>query len=253
MPSLYDHPLYYDILFGWDRSAEAAFYDAAFRHYGVPAGGCVLEVGSGTAQVGLRLARRGWRVTGLDRSADMLAFASARAGDCGTVLAALRGDMTAFEAVEPWHALFNPLSSFRLLLEEDAARAHLRCAARALLPGGVYLLDLTFGTRGEAADDLEEWTMERDGVVVDATPERVRVRDGGRELTLDWHEELQPYAPAAFEALVASAGGLAIETCHPEVGQQGEEGISLFDAASTGPLPADGRAIVVLRRADRSP
>ena len=253
MSSLYDHPLYYDILFGWDRSAEAAFYDAAFRHYGVPAGGRVLEVACGTAQVGVRLARYGWQVTGLDRSADMLAFAATRAKDAGTTLAVVRGDMTAFGAAESWHALFNPLGSFRLLLEEDTARAHLRCAARALVPGGVYLLDLTFGTSGEAEDDLEEWTMERDGAVVDATPECVRVRDGGREFTLDWHEELRPYATTAFEALVASAGGLSVETCHPEAGRQSDEGISLFDVASTGALPADGRAIVVLRRADHSP
>ncbi len=56
MPSIYDFPLYYDVLFGWDRDTEASFYDSTLRRYGVPAGGRVLEVACGTGQVALRLA-----------------------------------------------------------------------------------------------------------------------------------------------------------------------------------------------------
>lgn len=34
MASIYDHPLYYDVLFGWDRSHEASFYHGALLHHG---------------------------------------------------------------------------------------------------------------------------------------------------------------------------------------------------------------------------
>ena len=39
--SICDYPLYYDILFGWDRSAEAQFYATAFARHGgsIAAGG----------------------------------------------------------------------------------------------------------------------------------------------------------------------------------------------------------------------
>jgi hypothetical protein len=35
---IYDHPLYYDILFGWDRSREADFYHRMFERCGIGAG-----------------------------------------------------------------------------------------------------------------------------------------------------------------------------------------------------------------------
>ena len=32
--TIYDHPLYYDILFGWDRTKEAEFYHRLFERCG---------------------------------------------------------------------------------------------------------------------------------------------------------------------------------------------------------------------------
>ncbi len=99
--SIYDHPLYYDILFGWNRDAEAAFYAAALCRYGAPPPGPVLEVGVGTGQVALRLRRLGFAVLGLDRSLPMLAFCEARAREQGLALATLCADMCGFELSPP--------------------------------------------------------------------------------------------------------------------------------------------------------
>ena len=55
--TIYDHPLYYDILFGWDRDAEAGFYTSLFATYGVVPGDRVLELACGTGQIARRLAR----------------------------------------------------------------------------------------------------------------------------------------------------------------------------------------------------
>jgi len=248
MASIYDHPLYYDVLFGWDRSAEARFYHEAFLHHEVPGEGRVLEVACGTGQIALRLARQGWRMTGLDRSPEMLAFLVEQAEQKGASVSPLCADMISFALPEPQHAACNPLSSFRLLLDEDAARSHLRCVAAVLEPGGVYVLDTAFGTSGEAEDDLEEWVMRRNDVEIQAYPDRVEVRDGerGLQLTLAWHEQMRPYTPASFRELVASAGRFSVEACYPESGQT-EEGISLFELRPAQELPAEGRAMVVLR------
>jgi SAM-dependent methyltransferase len=249
MPSIYDYPRYYDVLFGWDRNAEASFYDATFRHHGAPSGGRVLEIASGTGQIALRLARRGWRITALDISSEMLAFLAQRAEEVGVPVTTLCSDMTSFSPPLRQHGAYNPLSSFRLLLDEDATRAHLICVATALEPAGVYILDTAFGTRGDPEEDLEEWTMKRDGITIQATPERIEVSDNDRalELSLDWHERMHPYTPASFEALVASTGVFSVEACYPESGQT-EDGISLFGPRSVETLPAKGRVMVVLRR-----
>ncbi len=177
----------------------------------------------------------------------MLAFLAERATQDGVPVAGLEGDMRSFAASEPHAAAYNPMSSFRLLLDEGEARAHLACVARALEPGGLYVLDLTFGTRGEPEDDLQTWDMESDGVVVRCTPERVVVDDPARDgsLALDWHELLRPYSPGEFRDLVGSTGRFSVETCHPESGQA-QDDVSLFDLR-TAPLPETGRAMVVLR------
>ena len=74
MQSIYDFPLYYDILFDWDRSLEADFYDEIFSQHDFNRDHRLLEVACGTAQIGCRLAERGWQVTGLDISPGMCDF-----------------------------------------------------------------------------------------------------------------------------------------------------------------------------------
>ena len=249
MPSIYEHPLYYDVLFGWDRDGEASFYDAALRRHGTPAGGRILEIASGTGQIALRLARSGWLVTGLDLSSEMLAFVAAQVAETGASIAGICADMTSFTLPSPQHAAYNPLSSFRLLPGEEAARSHLTSVANALEPGGIYILDLVFGTGGEAEDDLDSWTMRRGGIEIRATPARIEVRDQERgvELTLDWRERLRPYTPESFEALVASSGVFSLAACYPESGRDAD-GVSQFALHPTDSLPAEGRVMVALRR-----
>ena len=50
MKTIYDFPLYYDILFGWDRTIEADFYSAVFSQNEVAKSEPMLEVACGTGQ-----------------------------------------------------------------------------------------------------------------------------------------------------------------------------------------------------------
>ena len=164
--SVYDYPEYYDILFGWDRDDEAGAYRDALHALNVDDDAEVLEVAAGTAQIGLRLARAGYRVTALDSSAAMLEYAAKVAAGERLALTTLVADMTAFSSDTRFAAAMNPMSSFRLLVDDDDVGRHLACMAVALVPGGLYLLDLTFGTDGTPESDLDEWVMARDDVVV---------------------------------------------------------------------------------------
>lgn len=80
-------------------------------------------------------------------------------------------DMSAFDLGQGRFALaYNFVSSFKYLLSESAAQAHLRCVHAALQPGGVYILGLHVvdyayhATGGER----ERWRERRDGIVVEA-------------------------------------------------------------------------------------
>jgi len=251
--SIYDYPLYYDILFGWDRGDEAWFYSHLFRCRGAPDGGRVLEVGCGTGQVALRLARLGWRVTGLDNRQPMLDFLARKASEAQLDVRTIRADMTDFLLDEPCHVAFNPLGSFHILPDDASATAHLRAMVANLLPGGVYVLDVSFCAQDGREDEKgEAWTMRRGAIEITADAGVVRVRDGvaGRSLTFKMgpHWGLRRCTGRAFADLVARSGGLALEAWHPETGRN-EGGISLFDADRPRP-PTDmsGRGMAVLRR-----
>ncbi len=250
--TIYDHPLYYDVLFGFDRSHEAAFYAGCLERLGIAANARLLEVACGPARVGRLLACRGFVVTGLDRSAAMLDFARRAAAAEGTRLDTVRGDMSAFSCDRTYAAAINPLSSFRLLHDDAAVDAHLRCMSAALQPGGVYLVDLTL--RADESEPVvttdEAWEMEREGVTVRADDDCIQVRDRERQLRLSWGAEahLRGYTGASFAARVAGCPALRIESWHPESGRV--RGVSEFALEGSPAAPPSGRAVALLRRCE---
>jgi SAM-dependent methyltransferase len=248
--TIYDHPLYYDILFGFDRGPEAAFYDATFTRCEVAPGARVLEVCAGPARVSRLLARRGWNVSALDRSAAMLGFARTASAEEGIRLATFHADMTRFDVERPFAAAFNPLSSFRLLHADVDVDAHLRCVADALAPGGVYVIDLALQADEAApsATTNEAWEMSRGEVTVRGEDAGVTVCDAGAERHLVWGQEahLRGYTEASFAARVAGCPDFAVESWHPESGRP--TGVSEFEIEGALRPPSEGRTMVVLRR-----
>jgi len=248
---IYDHPLYYDILFGWDRDAEAAFYAASFRAHGVPANGRLLETAGGTGQVARRLARRGFRVLAIDINPAMTAFLSNAAAEEGAIVEAITGDMTDFALAEPVDGAFCPMGSFCVLGSDTLALAHLECMRRCMKPGGVYILDIGFAAAPQATllDSVECWSMERGSVTVASQGKTIHVadKDRGVELTLDWGEGLRVYTAAQMLALVEKSGVFQIAGWHPQL-RPGGEGISRFERGVMEPRPGLGRGMLVLRR-----
>lgn len=247
--TIYDHPRYYDILFGWDRTLEADFHDRLLRQCGVRPRAPLLEVACGTARVARLLARRGWDVTGLDLRPGMLAFARARAQAEGLRLATLLADMTQFQAPAAFAAAFNPMSSFRMLHSDAAAVAHLRCMAAALEPNGIYALDLTLARTGDepATTTSESWEMSDGDVTVRAEDDGVTVSDAGVERVLAWGADvhLRPLTAEAFVGLVAASEGFDLLGWHPEISRG--SGVSEFEIRPSATHPA-GRCMVALRR-----
>lgn len=247
--TLYDHPLYYDILFSWDRSVECDFYQHCFERYGVDRSGRVLEVACGTGQVARRLAHAGWNATGLDLSPGMLEFLARAAREEGIEVPTLCADMASFRTDAPFDAAVNPMSSFRLLGDDAAADAHLRAMSDALRPGAIYVLDSHFlSTPDEVVYTTDEdWEMERDGVTVSAGNDAIEVDDHGVRHVLAWGLEahLRGYTVDAFVERVGAAPGLRVEGWHPESTR--ETGVSEFAAEPTE-APPGGRTMVVLRR-----
>lgn len=250
--TIYDHPLYYDVLFGWDRTREAAFYDRIFEIAGIRTGESILEVGAGTGEIAVRLALLGRPVSALDISNDMLDYLSEKADREGVTIPCSCDDMRSFSHSTIYGGALNPLSSFRLLQTDDDADRHLASMAAAIRAGGIYVLDLDFleTVDGPAITTNEEWVMSRDDITIRATNERIFVEDHGRHIELVWgvEEHLRGYTCESFSKLVSRSGCFHIESWHPESGRSGEEGVSVFDAERPADRCSTGRTMVVLRR-----
>ncbi len=250
LQSIYDYPLHYDILFGFDRSHEAEFYARTFARCGIAPNDSVLEVACGPARVGRLLAQRGFRVTGLDLSHTMLELAREQAAAEATPLTTLCADMTAFSVSEPFGAAFSPISSFRLLHGELAADAHLRCMAAALRPGGIYVLDLGFlkNANDPVTTTTEGWEVTRGDVTVRGENEGVTVTEAGVKRSLAWGPgaHLRGYTTSSFAERVATCPAFAIESWHPAA--SGAAADSAFSVEGQPAASIVRRAMVVLRR-----
>ncbi len=107
-----------------------------------------LDVACGTGTLAIALAERGWRVTGLDRSAAMLDVARERVAEAGLEAAIdlEQADMRAIDAptlrLAPSYQLITcTYDSLNYLLSEADLHLALAGMARRLAPGGYLLAD----------------------------------------------------------------------------------------------------------------
>jgi SAM-dependent methyltransferase len=102
----------------------------------------LLDIACGEGSFAVAMARRGMRVTGVDRSAEMLSHAAARASVERVATRLVRVDMrslcffSAFDLVTCWYDSLN-----YLLAESELQRAFAGVFA-ALKPGGLFVFDM---------------------------------------------------------------------------------------------------------------
>jgi SAM-dependent methyltransferase len=136
-------PLYHSFAWAYDLvvarpggPAVAAIVDALASR-GIVSGATVLDAGCGSGRYAHELARAGYRVTGVDRSPELIEVARERSGAARFEVA----DLRTWAAPEPFDAALCRGVLNDLISDEDrrGAVAGLR---RALRPGGVLIADV---------------------------------------------------------------------------------------------------------------
>lgn len=103
--------------------------------------GSILDLACGSGRHSLELARRGYHVTGVDLSSDLLAVAKEAAENEGLKIPFLKGDMRFPPLESKFHFLINMFTSFGYF-ENDQENSRIFAAfAEALHPGGKFLMD----------------------------------------------------------------------------------------------------------------
>ena len=223
--SWYDYPRYYDIAFRSETRLEADFFEAAFRKYCRFPVRRLLEPACGTGRLVAEMAARGYRMTGFDLSEPSLDYLRRRLSKKGFRARVFSADMADFRLAEPVDAAYCTFDSFRHLLTEQSARAHLQSVADSLRPGGIYILGFHLLPPDASEECTERWT-ERQGrtqvtatLRVLATDRRRRVetlrinllaRAGSNEVRLRDDFRFRMYTAAQFRRLLAKVPGLKL-------------------------------------------
>lgn len=132
----------------YDASGQRAFsvrmieYLDQLLKIHAPPGRRWLELACGTGTVALAMARRGWQLTGVDGSADMLAQARAKAALAEQEIPFLQQDMRQLKFEQRCDLVTCLYDSLNYMLTTDDLTAALRQVARCLNPGGLFLFDM---------------------------------------------------------------------------------------------------------------
>lgn len=222
--ALYDEPEVYDLVSPWPIDHEVAGIARVVRDKLGRAPRSLLDPACGSGRVLEAFARFGMACAGLDLSRAMVEFCRGRLRRFPNV-AVSEGDMRDFDLGETFDVAFQPVNTFRLLVEDRDVAAHLR-AMRAHLPNGVYVIELWLeGEDGTTPHRDDAWSAGRHGAVarceyriegVDpharTTRERARVwyRIGDREGSVDDVTTLRLWRACELEGFVRDHGAFRV-------------------------------------------
>jgi len=194
------------------------FLTELLRKYGVK-DGLVLELGCGTGTMTELLARKGYDMTGLDSSPEMLQKALEKRDESGLPILYLCQDMREFELYGTMAAVVAVCDTMNYLLEEEDIIDTLRLVNNYLDPGGIFIFDLktehfyrdVLGDRTEAVNEEEAsyiWEnsySEEDRINEYALTIFEKRGDGLYEKAEEVHLQ-RAYGPEEIRALAEAAG-----------------------------------------------
>ena len=151
----YQLPRYYDIAFASRNKAEVDFLESLYGRYS-DRGGAILEPACGSGRLMEGLLRRGYEVHGFDLGPAMVDYARERLDARGLGGTLWIGDMSDFRPRKRYVLAHCLVSSFKYLLTEKAALAHLQCVAASLRKGGVYVLGFHLSDYADQRHDSED-------------------------------------------------------------------------------------------------
>jgi len=169
MKSQYSAPRLYEIAFDMNRKGEVDFLVHCFRRYAKRRVSRVLDIACGTGPHLIRLADRGFRMSGLDLSRENIEFLCRRLAAKGHAGELVVGDMTDFRLRHPVDAAICMQDSQGHLLTNEQLLAHLRAVARSVKKGGLYIFDRYMASSWTNPARSWSWSRRRGGLIVRAS------------------------------------------------------------------------------------
>ena len=133
---------YYDIIYHnlVNYEGDVDFIEAVFRRYRVNPR-TILDLGCGTGNHDIPLARRGYQVTGLDQSPAMLSLARKKTAESRVRVRFVRADMRSFRLVRKFDAVLCMFGAFGYTLPRRDAVRVLRSVRAHIGPSGLFIFE----------------------------------------------------------------------------------------------------------------
>lgn len=131
----------YDKLQDINYEAFVDYYEKVFRKFGIKPE-LVLDLGCGTGNITVPMAKRGYDMIGLDASPEMLEIATQKSKAENLDILYLFQDMTSFELYGTVGAMVCALDGVNYLTEDGQLEDMLKLLHYYLEPGGLLIFDL---------------------------------------------------------------------------------------------------------------
>ena len=184
MANWYDYPQYFDMVFRDETADEVAFFEQAFQRYVEGGVRRLLEPGCGSGRLVAAMAAKGYSLAGVDISQPMLSYLQRRLTRRGLSAELVCGDMSRMAFDQPFDAAFCTFNTFRHLLCEADALAHLHNVAENLRPGGIYIVGMHLIPLDADPDCTERWKASHGGTTVSVTLKVIQFNRRRRQETL---------------------------------------------------------------------
>jgi len=125
-----------------DYESWAEYYTRLLSIYGIR-GGKICECACGTGGLTLPLQRRGFQMTGVDLSREMLWQAAQKARKNGMTIPFVQQDMRALNLHKPVDAVLATCDGVNYLMTDEDLLSFFRAAKRAIKPGGALVFDVS--------------------------------------------------------------------------------------------------------------
>ncbi|MBQ6060165.1 MAG: class I SAM-dependent methyltransferase [Clostridia bacterium] len=134
--------LYDELMDDVDYESWADYYTRLLSIYGVR-NGKICECACGTGGLTIPLYRRGFQMTGVDISREMLWEAAQKSRKLGIAMPFVQQDMKALNLHRPMDAVLATCDGVNYLLTEEDLLSFFRAAHRAVKPGGALIFDVS--------------------------------------------------------------------------------------------------------------
>jgi SAM-dependent methyltransferase len=230
---VYRYPRYYAIGYRWNTEVECDFIEACLKAYGLTQARRILDIGCGSGRHMTGLAKRGYHLTGVDASPDMIAYVKEEAKRANLNITASVDDLRDLTVTGTYDAAFCLMDTFRFLLTNEEILAHFRTVAGLLVPGGLYVVDFWVPSQWDLmGNEIHQWEQtEGDTTVrvfylqhpdsVDTVSQTFEdelvfeVREGGQTKEIrGGPTRTRLILPQEFRALVEGSGAFSLLATH---------------------------------------